>query len=213
MSELEMSRDRKCGFTTVFPVKSSDSAVAISFRKPHSNKASLNSDGARCCKKEGEADIEGRSIEKIYWKQVASMGVEPQQRCIISLLALILFFKHRIHIYLEHTQHFSSHEQAVLQPNPRATKLLTGTVIAPIVAHSICNNMGLPLFGHINNYSKKSTRLIFWLSYIAGFVIWISLLNPLTDQNLYKTWHALLYLVCIPATLCSGQLLIASLRT
>lgn len=33
MSELEMSRDRKCGFTTVFPVKSSDSAVAISFRK------------------------------------------------------------------------------------------------------------------------------------------------------------------------------------
>lgn len=107
--------------------------------------------------------------------QVASMGVEPQQRCIISLLALILvyklkmlslglfslflginhsnltlnqnifslrslnlifiqvvnilkflcsflyilctlkkvlqFFKHRIHIYLEHTQHFSSHEQ------------------------------------------------------------------------------------------------------
>lgn len=62
----------------------------------------------------------------------------------------------------------------------------TGNIVAPIISHSICNSMGLPLFGYIKHYPDRSTRILLWSSYIAGFVAWLLLLKPLTEPALYR---------------------------
>ncbi|VDK55848.1 unnamed protein product [Anisakis simplex] len=61
-----------------------------------------------------------------------------------------------------------------------------GNIIAPIVCHSICNNMGLPSFEYIDSYPKRSTRILLWISYLGGFFAWMLLLMPLTDPALYS---------------------------
>ncbi|MCP9256889.1 CAAX prenyl protease 2 [Dirofilaria immitis] len=61
-----------------------------------------------------------------------------------------------------------------------------GHILAPIVSHSVCNNMGLPLLSLIEAYPKRSTRALLWLSYLFGFVLWLWMLKPLTDSKLYK---------------------------
>uniref|UniRef100_A0A915PZ63 CAAX prenyl protease 2 n=1 Tax=Setaria digitata TaxID=48799 RepID=A0A915PZ63_9BILA len=61
-----------------------------------------------------------------------------------------------------------------------------GSILAPIVSHSICNNMGLPLLPLIEAYPKRSTRALLWFSYLLGFILWIWLLKPLTESKLYK---------------------------
>ncbi|VDM08584.1 unnamed protein product [Wuchereria bancrofti] len=62
----------------------------------------------------------------------------------------------------------------------------TGHILAPIVSHSVCNNMGLPLLPLIEAYPKRSTRVLLWFSYLLGFVLWLWLLKPLTDSKFYK---------------------------
>nr|CDQ05664.1 BMA-FCE-2 [Brugia malayi] len=49
----------------------------------------------------------------------------------------------------------------------------TGHILAPIVSHSVCNNMGLPLLPLIDAYPKRSTRILLWFSYLLGFVLWL----------------------------------------
>uniref|UniRef100_A0A8R1XNQ7 CAAX prenyl protease 2 n=1 Tax=Onchocerca volvulus TaxID=6282 RepID=A0A8R1XNQ7_ONCVO len=62
----------------------------------------------------------------------------------------------------------------------------TGHILAPILSHSVCNNMGLPLLPLIETYPKRSTRVLLWFSYFLGFILWLLLLKPLTDSKLYK---------------------------
>ncbi|CAD6196131.1 unnamed protein product [Caenorhabditis auriculariae] len=47
--------------------------------------------------------------------------------------------------------------------------LSTRHALVPIVAHSICNSLGLPLLHEIGFYPKLSQRATLWISYIAGF--------------------------------------------
>jgi len=60
--------------------------------------------------------------------------------------------------------------------------LRTGHVMAPIVAHSVCNHMGFPNFGDIFLYSKK-TQALLWLAFVVGLTGWVYLLSPLTDPK------------------------------
>ncbi|VDN07781.1 unnamed protein product [Thelazia callipaeda] len=62
----------------------------------------------------------------------------------------------------------------------------TGNILAPIISHSVCNNMGLPLFFLIKTYPKRSTRAILWFSYGTGFILWLWLLEPFTNAKLYR---------------------------
>jgi len=61
----------------------------------------------------------------------------------------------------------------------------TGHVIAPIVAHAVCNHMGFPNFGDIFLYSPRTQALLMF-SYVAGLVAWLYLLYPLTSPFLYQ---------------------------
>ena len=62
--------------------------------------------------------------------------------------------------------------------------LRTGHVIAPVVAHSVCNHMGFPNFGDIFLYRKR-TQALLWAAFVVGLASWVYLLYPLTDPKLY----------------------------
>lgn len=60
--------------------------------------------------------------------------------------------------------------------------LRTGHVIAPIVAHSVCNHMGFPNFGDVFLYRKR-TQALLWAAFVAGLTAWGYLLFPLTKPD------------------------------
>ena len=62
--------------------------------------------------------------------------------------------------------------------------LRTGHVIAPIVAHSVCNHMGFPNFGDIFLYRKR-TQALLWAAFVAGLTAWGYFLFPLTNPELF----------------------------
>jgi len=49
--------------------------------------------------------------------------------------------------------------------------LQTSHIIAPILSHSLCNNLGLPNLTEVSNFPKRQQSVI-WLSYFAGFILW-----------------------------------------
>lgn len=66
----------------------------------------------------------------------------------------------------------------------------TGHFIAPLVAHTVCNFMGLPVV-----YSRRQGVLVS-LAFVAGTIGYLRLLYPLTNPALYNTrtdncrcWH------------------------
>ncbi|KMT06809.1 hypothetical protein BVRB_7g159670 isoform A [Beta vulgaris subsp. vulgaris] len=66
----------------------------------------------------------------------------------------------------------------------------TGHLIAPLVAHIVCNFMGLPVV-----YAQRK-GIVVSLAFIAGTIAFVRLLFPLTSQDLYniridncRCWH------------------------
>uniref|UniRef100_A0A8R1HR48 CAAX prenyl protease 2 n=1 Tax=Caenorhabditis japonica TaxID=281687 RepID=A0A8R1HR48_CAEJA len=55
-------------------------------------------------------------------------------------------------------------------------QLTTRHALVPIIAHSICNAQGLPLWLEIGNYPKRRDRSILYASYGAGFAAFVYLL-------------------------------------
>uniref|UniRef100_A0A452YXC9 CAAX prenyl protease 2 n=1 Tax=Aegilops tauschii subsp. strangulata TaxID=200361 RepID=A0A452YXC9_AEGTS len=65
-----------------------------------------------------------------------------------------------------------------------------GNLVSPIVAHILCNMMGLPVF------SSQRTRGLTSLAFLAGSVSFFCLLFPATSPKLYNArldgcscWH------------------------
>jgi prenyl protein peptidase len=63
--------------------------------------------------------------------------------------------------------------------------LQTRHIIAPILVHSLCNTIGLPLFDETSHYTGKLNKFL-WVTHIFGFILWISLLPYLMTPALYK---------------------------
>ncbi|CAI2352970.1 unnamed protein product [Caenorhabditis sp. 36 PRJEB53466] len=55
-------------------------------------------------------------------------------------------------------------------------QLTTRHAVVPIIAHSICNAQGLPLWMEIANYPKRRDRWTLYLAYGAGFSAFVYLL-------------------------------------
>jgi len=70
--------------------------------------------------------------------------------------------------------------------------LRTGHLVAPIVAHVFCNVMGLPAIGDVFGSSHCK---VLGLSFLAGLVGFICLLQPATSPSLYNN--------VIPAVTCN----------
>ncbi|VDM42168.1 unnamed protein product [Toxocara canis] len=102
-------------------------------------------------------------------------------QCVSPMLAVFIaplpFALSHLHHVFDDMKRGQTRQQAVLR---------RGNILAPIISHSICNNMGLPLFEYIDQYPKRATRTLLWCSYIFGFAAWVCLLMPLTDANLYS---------------------------
>ena len=62
--------------------------------------------------------------------------------------------------------------------------LQTGHILAPILVHSLCNTIGLPLFDETSQYNGKLNKLI-WVAHISGFILWILMLPYLMTPMLY----------------------------
>ncbi|KAL2934226.1 CAAX prenyl protease 2 [Bienertia sinuspersici] len=67
----------------------------------------------------------------------------------------------------------------------------TGHLIAPLVAHTVCNFMGLPAV-----YANRKAGAVVSLAFITGSIAFIRLLFPLTNPALYnnridncRCWH------------------------
>ena len=59
-----------------------------------------------------------------------------------------------------------------------------GHVMAPALAHAFCNHMGFPDFQEVLAY-KGTTRLTLAGCFVAGLLLWMYLLYPLTNPYLY----------------------------
>ncbi|KAJ1360888.1 hypothetical protein KIN20_019988 [Parelaphostrongylus tenuis] len=66
--------------------------------------------------------------------------------------------------------------------------LSTGHALAPIVTHSMCNSLGLPLFKEIGTFPNRWQRVLLWALYASGMCGFMALLNPLTRSELYQHW-------------------------
>jgi len=63
--------------------------------------------------------------------------------------------------------------------------LRTGNIFAPILSHSLCNNLGVPNLDLRTPRNNPTVRAIRMLSLLAGFALWTLLLFPLTAEELY----------------------------
>ena len=63
--------------------------------------------------------------------------------------------------------------------------LRTGQVAAPIVAHALCNSLGLPDFTLL--FERTHRRGFFTALYLLGVVLFVALLCPLTNPASYHT--------------------------
>ncbi|KCV71131.1 hypothetical protein H696_02082 [Fonticula alba] len=59
----------------------------------------------------------------------------------------------------------------------------TGHILAAIMSHVVCNVMGFPSFGQIQNHPKQAWLI--WASFALGIGIFCLLLGPLTDPVLF----------------------------
>ncbi|XP_052271069.1 CAAX prenyl protease 2-like [Dreissena polymorpha] len=62
----------------------------------------------------------------------------------------------------------------------------TGHLIAPILAHAFCNHMGFPAFNEVFAYEDKRIRRKIMAAFVAGLLLWMYLLFPLTAPFLYS---------------------------
>ncbi|XP_042902985.1 CAAX prenyl protease 2 isoform X2 [Parasteatoda tepidariorum] len=62
--------------------------------------------------------------------------------------------------------------------------LRTGHFAAPSVAHAFCNHMGFPDFGQLLALDQPKQSIIM-MCFVVGLFLWIILLKPLTDPELY----------------------------
>ncbi|XP_054710445.1 CAAX prenyl protease 2-like [Uloborus diversus] len=63
--------------------------------------------------------------------------------------------------------------------------LRTGHVAAPFIVHAFCNHMGFPDFGQLLSLEQPK-KAIFMSCFAAGLFLWIMLLNPLTEPQIYN---------------------------
>ncbi|CAJ0957125.1 unnamed protein product, partial [Mesorhabditis belari] len=61
--------------------------------------------------------------------------------------------------------------------------LRTGHLVAPIITHSLCNNLGLPLLQEIGNYKHRYQRVSLWIAYVFGFVGFAVLVDKCTTPT------------------------------
>ncbi|KAM7289706.1 CAAX prenyl protease 2 isoform X1 [Ixodes scapularis] len=62
--------------------------------------------------------------------------------------------------------------------------LRTGHFVAPFVAHAFCNHMGFPDMSEVFGYKQPRLSLLL-LAFLGGLVAWASLLEPLTQPDIY----------------------------
>ncbi|KAG0437071.1 hypothetical protein HPB47_017617 [Ixodes persulcatus] len=63
--------------------------------------------------------------------------------------------------------------------------LRTGHFVAPFVAHAFCNHMGFPDMSEVFGYKQPRLSLLL-LAFLGGLVAWASLLEPLTQPDIYQ---------------------------
>ncbi|PRD23918.1 UNVERIFIED_CONTAM: CAAX prenyl protease 2 [Trichonephila clavipes] len=63
--------------------------------------------------------------------------------------------------------------------------LRTGHVAAPVIVHAFCNHMGFPDFGQLLTVERPK-QSIFAVCFVAGFLSWMLLLQPLTEPHIYS---------------------------
>lgn len=62
----------------------------------------------------------------------------------------------------------------------------TGHFIAPFIAHSFCNHMGLPTEIQEVFAQKNPKKFILLSLYVVGLVSWICLIPVLTNPNYFE---------------------------
>lgn len=62
---------------------------------------------------------------------------------------------------------------------------VTGHLIAPVLAHSFCNHMGLPNFQEIQSHPSPVKYYVSF-AFVAGLVVWYQLLYILTTPSWYS---------------------------
>ncbi|PAV79060.1 hypothetical protein WR25_15743 [Diploscapter pachys] len=63
----------------------------------------------------------------------------------------------------------------------------TGHILAPIVTHSLCNSLGIPMVSEIQTFPDAETRKKLWLTFIFGAICFVLLVGPLTHKSLYSS--------------------------
>ncbi|XP_012275815.1 CAAX prenyl protease 2 [Orussus abietinus] len=68
----------------------------------------------------------------------------------------------------------------------------TGHLVAPVVAHSFCNHMGVPNVMEIATYKDPFKRVGLFSLFVFGLLAWCFLLTPLTNPTFFNNnlfWH------------------------
>lgn len=62
--------------------------------------------------------------------------------------------------------------------------LRTGHFASTFIVHAFCNHMGFPDLLEVTTY-KTDKKVVISLLFLAGFILWCLLLNPLTEPHWY----------------------------
>ena len=62
--------------------------------------------------------------------------------------------------------------------------LRTGHLASTFITHAFCNHMGFPDFQELASY-EGHRRAVVAVVFVAGFMLWCCLLNPLTEPAWY----------------------------
>ncbi|KAF7634464.1 Ribulose-phosphate 3-epimerase [Meloidogyne graminicola] len=61
----------------------------------------------------------------------------------------------------------------------------TGNIIAPIICHSICNNLGVPSIDEVELFETKRIRILLYFLHFIGFLSWFLLRPIILSSDLY----------------------------